>query len=119
MSLDRVVRFCKKYPTKKEVTHFLEDYFGEGAKKIYWDKDRWFVVLFGKPSNAFERIVDWPYRMKEFMPKERWIEVWPQLRGKPNKCIYVMTRMADEYTNGLAADLADHFRRFWEGVLEE
>lgn len=111
MALDRFVQFKpRKWPKKKEIERVLLNFLG-GVGTVEWKKDRFYVSLPGKPTPTFEGIKGaLPGREHQ---EERWIEVIP---GNP---LDVCTRMADEFTNALAARLAEAFGRYWEGEVDD
>lgn len=118
MALDRFVYFRRaKKPTKKELRLVLDDFFGGATTEIKWDRDRFFVTLVGRHTNALRRMEDVP----DFVRREpdpgfegRHLEVWIG-----SDCIDVMTRQADEFTNALAEGFAKLVARFWHGDLEQ
>lgn len=115
MALDRFVYFgSKRKPKKDEIESVLRNFFGEDAAKIEWSETRWLILLPGKGTFPYEGIVDEHGPVKDHIKerRERWIEVYP---GNP---LDVITRMQDEYTNVLAAGLAEVFARFWEGKID-
>jgi hypothetical protein len=116
MALDRWVYFRgEARPTREQLGQLLEDFFGQ-AGEVKWDRDRFFVVLVGKPSHPLKRmpgVPSWMAATSEEAEK-RWIEVWMD-----EKCVDVMTRMSDAFTNALAHGLAELIARFWDGGLQE
>lgn len=109
MALDRFIEFGKKKPSRDDVESVLRNFFGE-AGEVEWNQDRFTVKLQGPGTFPFEGLV--PDHMPNLRNKERWIEVCP---GNP---MDVITRRQDDYTNSLAAGLAETFARFWEGEVE-
>lgn len=116
MALDRFVRFDGPLPTRDAMQALLEDFFGDAATHVNWDRDRFFVELCGRPTAALRRQdgVPWFYAAALEEARDRWIEVW---LGRD--CVDVMTRNADEYTNGCAAALAQIVARWFGGWEEE
>lgn len=110
VSLDRVVRWKPPHrrPRRTLVRWYLEDLVSD-AGGVKWDCDRFFVSLPGKGSDARRRCLDLPLAPNE----KRWIEVWLD-RAR----IYVMTRQHDQFTNAIAARIADDLARHWQGQLE-
>ena len=120
MACDRIIRFEKERPTAKEIELVIRDFFGDATKQIYYDKDRWFVLLHGLYHQPYERIDIATDAMKQVAienrrnNKERWIEIWSD-----EDSVDVITRDADWYTNTIAQGLAEVFRKFWQGTLHE
>ena len=112
MSCDRVINWKDRRPTREEAQTVIEDFFGDCCH-VSWDKDRWFVIVPGKPSAPLARIPGG--RSGPEMPGTRWIEVWP---AKDDKCLFVMTRTQDHFTNALADSLAKVCASWWRGKLE-
>lgn len=111
MALDRFVQFPpRKYPKKAEVEQVIKNFLG-GVGTVEWKKDRFFISLPGTPTYTYKDIKGAPQR-EEIQP-ERWIEV---CIGNP---MDIITRMADEFTNALAARLAKAFARYWEGTVDD
>lgn len=111
MALDRFVQFPpRKYPKKAEIEQVLKNFLG-GVGTIKWKNDRFFISLPGTPTYTYEGIEGAPDH-REQQP-ERWIEVIP---GNP---MDVCTRLADEFTNALAARLSEAFARYWEGTVDD
>jgi hypothetical protein len=94
MAFDRFVYFKKKaMPKKADLGKALKAYVA-GAGRVYWERDRFYAVLPGKPSHAVQHKYPMP---KEIHSSERWVEVW-----LGDNCVDVMTRCADQYTNAVA-----------------
>jgi hypothetical protein len=107
----------KPIPTKDEVERVIVQFFGETAKAVTWDQDRFFVTLIGTWSHPLRGIADISpglLGMGEPPYSARCLEVWPS-KGS----LDVITRMQDEYTNTCAMGLAKVFARYWEGELED
>jgi hypothetical protein len=135
MALDRFVYWQTERPTREQLELVLEDFIG-GAGSVKWDTDRFFVMLKGKQSEAFRRCERASETQRLYAQevynemRERWIEVW--MRDEPMEleakdgdpahsdhgCVDVMTRSADDFTNGVAARLAEVLARFWDGKVE-
>jgi len=116
---DRFVNWTTRKPTREEVQLVIEDYLGEMASEIRWERDRFFVTLVGKHSHPLRRIEGAsPILTREPDPgwEGRYMEIWPDPDGN---CLDVMTRQQDELTNRIADGLAQLFARFWEGKLDE
>lgn len=132
MSQDRVVRWKKSKPSKLDIHTILVDYFS-GAASVFWMKSdaRFHCHLEGISSNPLRRVfkldVPLPPR-KRRKPKsgtkipevekfdfahERCIEVWFD-----KECLFVMTRLADEFTNGVAERLTEVFARAYQAERE-
>jgi hypothetical protein len=108
VSLDRFIRWpLGPAPTREQILPLLEDYFG-GAAAIRDGGDRYYIDLPGVGGSALRHAV--PERASCLMLEKRWIEVW---RGSDS--VDVITRGADEYTNGLAARLAETIAQAWGG----
>lgn len=116
MALDRVINWKTRRPQRQQLERMLEDFIG-GAGTVEWNKDRWYIYLVGSCSTAIRR-QSWAHTCarKRFdgEPWKRWIEVWPGER-----CVDVMTRQHDEYTNAVAAGLARLIARFWKGEMAD
>ncbi|MGU7719329.1 hypothetical protein, partial [Escherichia coli] len=69
----------------------------------------------GHCKGPLVRVSETAARHDHSKPHERWIEVW---EDKGRTCLYVMTRLQDEYVNSIAAGLIEVFRRFWQGELD-
>ena len=122
MALDYVIRWTQGPAPKDEVRLVLEDYLAGTGSKVRWDVDRFFADLPGKRTYSLRRL-DWlpPTKKRELeLEREnlevepRWFEVWPDPEGK---CLYVMTRMADELTNAIALGFSELAARVWRGKL--
>jgi hypothetical protein len=124
MALDRLVHFTTRRPTRALLRRVLVDFFGGAALSIRWSRDRFFVKLPGAHSEAFRRLPWFPRWAKRttkdprFDPIDRWIEIWLDIKSGKTVSVDVMTRRADDFTNGIAARLADCIARFWSGKLE-
>ena len=110
MALDRFVHFGKRKPKKADVESVLRNFFGDGAQKIEWNGDRFTILLHGAETFPFADLE--PDLTPRLRRDERWIEVCP---GNP---LDVITRLGDEYTNVLAAGIAEMFARYWEGEVD-
>lgn len=116
MSQDRIVRWKNGIkPKRKELKRVIENFFGPVAVGIEWRSERFFVRLLGESTSPTKDVpilgaIEWA----KFDPKEdRYIEVWPS-----RYCLYVMTRRADDFTNGCAQRLSEVLARNWLGDLE-
>lgn len=144
MALDRFVYWqTEERPTREQLQHVLEDYLGSAeAGTLIWDIDRFFILLPGRKSEAFRRapVSEVMRNYAEELLKAthdsksyditRAIEVW--MRDEPMECeateddpghrdfgcVDVMTRSADDFTNGVAARLAELLARFWNGKVQ-
>lgn len=112
MARDVVIRWKEK-PTKKQIGYVLRDFFNGAATEIRWKKDRWFITLPGKPKKALGRVVDFDFPCRD---DERWIEVWPDPKGKS---LYLMTRMQDHYTNALVDGMAKLIAWWTKGIIDK
>ena len=137
MALDRFVNFKDKKPTVRQLKILLEDYLN-GAGEIDYSKvnqKTLYVVLPGKPSFPFRRMEP---KLKAHQTlfdevKERWFEVCfvslnqshqikkdkdsgEKYKIGPN--IDVITRLADEYTNIVAAGFAELVARYYQAELD-
>jgi hypothetical protein len=98
----------------------IQDYFGEVATEIKWDRDRFFVTLIGKWSMPLKRVVDADIRRRfEAMAPEppddgRYLEVW-----LGDESMDVLTRRQDDFTHACQDGLAAVFARRWEGEVSE
>jgi hypothetical protein len=147
VALDRFVYWqTDARPTREQLQIVLEDFIG-GAGSVNWDVDRFFVLLHGKHSEAYRRCDRASETQRLYAQErheeqwERWIEVWvrdepleieaEEEEGDPGGplplpngthsdkgCVDVMTRSADDFTNGVAARLAEVLARFWDGKVE-
>lgn len=99
MALDRFVLWGERRPTRDEVAQIVTDFLG-GVGDVKWDDVRCVVSLPGKNTHPL-RSVDPRLGGSERDEGERWIEVY---YGEDN--VDVITRLADSFTNGLAARLA-------------
>lgn len=105
MSQDRFIYWLDgSQPYAQEIQWVIEDFFN-GSAIIKWDTDRFFINLNGVPKHPLSRIIKLP----ESIQTQRWIEVWIGA-----KCLSVLTRQQDEYTNVLADGLAEVFIRYWK-----
>lgn len=116
MSLDRIVIFKEKVPTKENIGMVLEDYLGELAVEVMWNRERYMAVLKGPGSNPFKRLVGGPFTTSE--TSERWIEVVLDLDSK-EPSVDVLTRRQDEITNNIADGFAKLLARYWDGSLDD
>jgi len=119
MSLDRYVKFRRdRFPTLDETERVVRDFFGEGAKvsetECFDDGGRIIVRLPGNCSSPF-RDVEEGLDLYANRAHERAIVVYYDA-GVPY--LEVLTRLQDEYTDGVAQRLAEIFARFWEGELD-
>ncbi|MFI5296678.1 MAG: hypothetical protein ACHREM_01155 [Polyangiales bacterium] len=123
MALDQVVDWKTDLrPSRDNLQAMLEDYFGAFATSVVWRDNRFWVTLVGGRSSAMRRqegLTPASYAYNEELatedgkPTPRMIEVYPH-----EDCLYVMTREADEATNGLARDFAHRCAGFWKGELQ-
>lgn len=120
MAADVFVRWkTKKRPTREEAEKVIQDFFGDVATEIKWEKDRFFVTLIGKWSHPLVRVAENAEFLKRMYPKEpgwegRYMEVW-----LGDDSLDVMTRQQDEFTHACQDGLAAVFARYWEGEVEE
>ncbi|MFH1098799.1 MAG: hypothetical protein V1723_02685 [Candidatus Uhrbacteria bacterium] len=111
MALDRIVYWKSRRPTNRQIRMLLGDFF-RGAAGIGWSGKggRWSVCLPGRPSSPMRRVAPKIAGPDEYFDRERWIEVFPG-----GSSVDVITRCADDYTNGIAERLADVIARCWDG----
>lgn len=113
MSLDRFVRWgTARTPTSAEIRMVCEDFVGAAGDVICSEESGRLVIrLPGSCSNPFSRVLP---GVRVFEDGERrWIEVFEH-----EDSIDVITRMHDDFTNGLAQRLAEVFAREWDGTVE-
>jgi hypothetical protein len=105
----------RERPRREDVRKTLEHYLG-GAGEVRWDAGtaRFYATLPGRPTHPFA----WdPTAVAMPEPGDlRLFEVWPDPRGR---CLCVITRMQDEFTNNVAAGFAALCARRWRGRIEE
>lgn len=114
MAHDRFVYFNNQVPSHADVALILTNYFG-GCGTISDTPHHpswWTIVLPGKATSPFEGLPD-GLRHPTFGNDERWIEV--TLDGST---LDVLTRAQDEFTNGVADQLARAFARFYGAKLD-
>lgn len=112
MSLDRFVRWGATKPTTAEIRMVCERFVG-AAGEVVWNTEsaRIVIRLPGSCSNALEYI---HLGGRTFEATDRrWIEVFEHA-----DCLDVITRHHDDFTNGLAARLAEVFARGWDGTVD-
>lgn len=120
MSLDRVIRWKSRKPSKSEILCVLEDYSKGLAIKLDWEGGRWNILLPGTYSHPMRRMTGITEARKTSIEettkdkRERWLEIFPH-----KDCLYVMTRDADPITNAIAQGLAEFFALFFKGSLGE
>lgn len=125
MSRDVVIDWKTEKPTANDIAILLSDYMG-ALGTIAWDNDRYIVTIPGTPSYARARVgaatvwqrTAWVEKMAEPSPKKwsqetRFFEVW-----STENVTYIMTRDADELTNGIADTLAKILCRAWRGEIQ-
>ena len=121
MSCDRVVRWKSERPSTKEIRMMCEDFLGGACVSIQplgSNTDEvlgsYTCLLHGEPKSPFRRMKKFPVhaRMRE-VHNERWFEVTVM-----KDCVYVTTRMADEYTNVVAAGFAELLRRSYQASVD-
>lgn len=117
MPAEIIVNWKDSQPSKEVIESVLVDFFG-GAAEVTWNTDRFFAKLPGNNTFPFQ-CLGHPHteRWKEtFAPpfNTRIIEIWPG-----GMSLFVMTRMADEYTNCMAMGIAQMFARYWRGYIEQ
>ena len=113
MALDRFVYWKRQKPTRKQVIGVAKNFFGDAAL-IKDGGDRLFVTLPGTTSDPTAGLKHLMHDPVVGEKGERWIEVYID-----TKYVDVITRMADPYTNALAAGLAELYRRYWQGELQD
>lgn len=122
MASDRFVYWTDRRPTVEEVERVLRNTVGyagcvdrKGGERAPAGEMPWFVVtLAGKPTLALDGIADVAAQVRGDMPTERWFEV--VVHG--DKCVDVLTRMQDEFTNAIARSVAETLKRYWGGADE-
>ena len=116
MALDRFVYWCDQRPTFDEVVRVVRNtlgYVGSVDLNDYEGDLRNFIVsLPGKPTHALEGIA--PDLPPDSLRDERWFEV--VVHG--DRCVDVLTRMQDEFTNAIAKSVAATLKRYWAGSDE-
>lgn len=123
MSFDRIIDFeqaDKAAPGRDELGAVIEDYLGRAARRVYWDRDRWFAVLIGLKSwplrrayARYSKVLTTSARAHEIEAEpERWIEVWAD-----KHTVDVLTRRQDEFTMAVADGLAALIARYYGGKL--
>lgn len=127
MSRDVVIDWSTTKPTRDEIETLLRDYMG-ALGKVEWHEpgQRFLVTIPGTPSYARVHVglatdwqrAAWKGKMEEPSPKRwspetRWFEVWSD-----EDVTYVMTRDADELTNGIADTFAEVLRIAWQGKIQ-
>jgi len=132
VALDRFVRWqTDARPTREELQLVIEDYLDESGESR-WDEDsRRFWITFArtgdrrpgeKPqarhSDAFRRTgaatsAQKAYAMECYHDDIRSIEVYVD-----DDSVDVITRAADDFTNGVAARLAEVLGRLFDGLVE-
>lgn len=115
MGIDRFVRWHKNstIPSLEDLKVVLEDYLGEAAKSVEYDKEggRFYAILVGKPRFPFRRIKDFEnWAPASEQRDDRFFEVYVD-----SKYIDIITRQTDEFTNVVAQGFADLAARFWKG----
>jgi len=127
MSLDRFVRWEGEGPTREELELVLEDYIGESGV-VRWDERSgrfWISFATHAPGHGLAAHSD-AYRraglvtgvvkqaaMLRYHEGARSIEVYVD-----RDHVDVITRMADDFTNGVAARLAEVLGRLFGGRVE-
>jgi hypothetical protein len=118
MALDRFVYFEQRVPTPQHVRQILVNFLGGCGTVEDGPLNWWVITLPGKCSSPFAGIPgSRPFHPDRYNGEERWIEVVFQPDDTPS--VDVMTRHADEFTNGVAERLAQEFARFYGGRLEQ
>jgi hypothetical protein len=120
VALDRFVYWRDERPTFDEVVRVVRNTLGyagsidlrddevQSAEELQWIT----VSLPGKPTHALEGIA--PNVSSESLSTERWFEV--VVHG--DRCVDVLTRMQDQFTNAVAKSVAETLRRYWDGSDE-
>jgi hypothetical protein len=118
MALDRFVYFEKRVPAPEHVRQIIVNFLG-GCGTVEDGPPNWWVVkLPGRNNSPFDGIPgSRPFHPDRYNGEERYIEVVFQTEGTPS--VDIMTRHVDEFTNGIAARLAEEFARFYGGRLEQ
>jgi hypothetical protein len=117
MSIDYVVYWKDKKPSKEQIWLVAEDFFG-GIAKVSWDSDRFLVTLPGKVTNPFVRISPWlaeeeSAKLKAGLARtERFLELY---QDDERTYLAVIVRQQDDFVMSLAEGLAMVFCRFWQG----
>jgi hypothetical protein len=132
MSLDRFVRWEGEAPTREGLELVLKDYMGESGV-VRWDESSGrFWITFArtgggwypgeKPearhSDAHRRVglatdAQRAYAIECYNDDIRSIEVFVH-----EDSVDVITRCADDFTNGVAARLAEVLARLFRGIVE-
>lgn len=113
MARDRFVYWTNAKPSRDEIRLILASYVSTAPLAVTEGKDRIFVTLPGKPSHPMQH--KYP-RPEGTFSEDRYFEVW---FDPDNKCIDVMTRFADEFTNVVADGFVHICVREFKGRLEE
>lgn len=112
MPQDRVVRWREVRPDNGQIKEALEDYVGKAGSVFM--KDRLYCVLPGKTSSALKRAAPGFARPAEIeCDTKRLFEVCVH-----EDSIYVITRMADEFTAAVAEGFAVLCANTWRGERE-
>lgn len=115
MAFDRFIYWTDLIPSKKDIELVLVNFFGDAAE-VKWNKDRWFVTLKGETSVALKDVCKYAAEFhNELMSDTRWIEVW----WSEGRCIDIITRMQDDYTNCLAEGLEAVIKRHWRAKNDD
>ncbi len=113
MACDRFVRFKTRRPTRDDVRLILSNYFG-GCGTITEDKPGWWMIVVpGTATSPFDGVKDGLRLAVPGGNLKRWIEVVYEGRD-----LDVLTRVQDEFTNGIADQLARAFARFYGAKLD-
>lgn len=120
MATDRTVSwslFARRKPTLRDVRRVCEDYVRGTGARVWFEGDRFYIVLPGTTTHPLRRVAaPPPYEEPE---RERWIEVWKGvIPGEGRTIVDVMTRCQDEVTNAVARGLAEVFARYWCSKVE-
>jgi hypothetical protein len=114
MAQDRFVRFKEKAPSRADLETILRNYFGGCGLITGGDDTRWCISLPGIASSPFTGVEG--ARPLGLDDPDRWIEV-VFTQGKEAN-VDVLTRRQDEFTNGIADQLARALARFYSAKLE-
>lgn len=116
MACDRFVHFKKRAPSRADVQKIIENYFGGCGVVSEGQPNWWIIKLPGKPSSPFEGVDGGrPFPSLGHDTPERWIEV---VYSNTGDHIDVLTRVQDEFTNGIADQLARAFSRYYQAKLD-
>ncbi|RJR07438.1 hypothetical protein C4588_06845 [Candidatus Parcubacteria bacterium] len=115
MSYDRLIKFSTKRPTFDELVQISTNFLG-GIGTVETEENWIYLVLPGTPTHPLKGLPNAPEILQhpDYFRKERWIEIFYNSKGDAD----VLTRQQDAFTTGLANQLAEVIRLWWQGTLE-